>query len=102
MAKAKRKTHHSTHHAASHHSSGRHSSHRSSGRNSANHGNGGNGSAHGRHVTEEMVSAGREEIGRMQKSAFDSLGLFSGPMAHVMEQNWSVFQKLVQTMQGES
>jgi hypothetical protein len=41
----------------------------------------------------------------MQKgaqSAFNAFDIFSGPMARIMDHNWSLFQKTVQTMQEES
>ena len=87
MARAKRKQHHSTHHS----SSGHHSTNS----------RGENGDSE-RRSTERMASAGREQIGRMQKSARSAFDVFSGPMARIMDQNFSMFQKTVQTMQEES
>jgi hypothetical protein len=74
MAKAKRKQHHLAQHAASRHHS-------------------------------RSASAGGQQIGRMQKSmrsGFDTFDILSGPVARVMNQNWSLFQKTVQAMHEES
>jgi len=76
MARAKRKNHHSTHHATSGH--------------------------HSAHNHKARRGAGREELGRMQKSAPSAFDMFSGPMARIMDQNFSLFQKTVQTMHEES
>ena len=84
MARAKRKQHHSTHHVASGHHSAR----------SRN--------ENARHGAERIVSTGREQIGRMQRSARSAFDIFSGPMARIMDQNFSLFQKTVQAMQEES
>lgn len=86
MARTKRKQHHSTHHSATGHHSTRHK-------------NGGDNAPHG---AERMVSGGRDQIGRMQRSARSAFDVFSGPMARIMDHNFSVFQKTVQTMQEES
>jgi hypothetical protein len=88
MARAKRKQHHSTHNSAS----GHHSTHSYDE----------NGGDNARHGAERMVSAGREQIGRMQNSARSAFDMFSGPMARILDQNFSLFQKTVQTMQEES
>ena len=87
MARAKSKRHRSEHQAAVHHS--RH--HRVD-----------QNADHARNEAEEIMSAGREQMGRMQRSAFDSLGFFSGPMSRIMEQHWSMVQRMMQAMQGES
>jgi hypothetical protein len=74
MAKAKRKQHHLAQHAASRHHS-------------------------------RSTSAGTQQSGRMQKNAksgFETFDILSGPMARIMGQNWSLFQKTVQAMQEES
>lgn len=36
------------------------------------------------------------------KSALDAFGMFSAPMAHIMNHNWSMFHKTVLAMQDES
>lgn len=93
MAKSKQKRHQSTPH--SNHSS-HHSTRRSKGRHTTHHGSKG---------TERMMAAGQEQFRRFQKSAgsgFDALGVFSGPMSRLMDQNWSVFQKTMQVVHEES
>lgn len=88
MARTKRKQQHSTHHSAS----GHHSTH---GRTEGN----GDNVYHG---AERSAAAGREQIWRMQKGPQSAFDIFSGPMARIMDQNFSMFQKAVQTMQQES
>lgn len=84
MARTKRKQHHSTHHSAPRH----HSTH---GHHSTRHENGGHNARHG-----------QDQIGRMQRSARSAFDVLSGPMARIMDHNFSLFQKTVQTMQEES
>ncbi|HEX3431461.1 MAG TPA: hypothetical protein VHT03_11300 [Rhizomicrobium sp.] len=88
MARAKRKQHHSTHHASNKH----HSTH-------SRKENGGNDTEY---AAERMISAGREQMGHMQKNAKSALDVFSGPMARIMDHNWSLFQRTLHAMQEES
>ena len=85
MARTKRKQHHSTHHSTR----ARHAPH-------------GHGHENGRQDAERMVTVGRERIDHMQKSARSAFDVFSGPMARVMDHNFSLFQKTMQAMQEES
>ena len=39
---------------------------------------------------------------RRAKSTLDAFGMFSAPMARIMEHNWSMFHKTVLAMQDES
>jgi len=87
MARAKRKQHHSTHHSAG----GRHSTH-----------NHNDNRDNGRRGSERMISAGREQLGRMQRNSRSAFDMFRGPMARMLDYNFSLFQKTVQTMQEES
>jgi hypothetical protein len=57
-------------------------------------------SAIGHHSTQVDEQVGHER--RIGKSAFDAIGMFSGPMARIMDHNWSLFHKTVQAMQEES
>lgn len=88
MARTKRKHHHSTHHSAGGHNS--------------THSRSENNGDHVRHAAARMASSGRDQIGRMQKSARSAFDVFSGPMARMMDQNFSLFQRTVQTVQEES
>lgn len=83
MPKAKRRQHHSMHHT--------------SGRHHATHGDG-----NSERGAERIMSAGQEQIGRMQKSAKSAFDVFSGPVARMMDHNWSLFQRTLQAMQEES
>ena len=88
MARAKRKQHHSTHHSTS--------GHRSASRQHSSHGH------DELHGAERTALEGQEQIARMQRSARSAFDIFSGPMARIMDHNFSLFQKTVQTMQQES
>jgi len=57
-------------------------------------------SAIGHHSTQADEPVGH--VRRSGKSAFDTIGMFSGPMARIMDHNWSLFHKTVQAMQEES
>jgi hypothetical protein len=87
MARAKHKQHHSKHHSASGH-------HSTQSRNENN--------DNARHGAERVISAGQEQIGRMQRRARSAFDVFSGPMARIMDQNFSLFQRTVQAMHEES
>jgi hypothetical protein len=51
--------------------------------------------------TETMRTATRQAR-RMQQSAFEAFDMFSGPMTQLMDQNWSMFQKIMHAVQEES
>ncbi len=55
-----------------------------------------------REAVHEAADMGRRTMRRMQHGAFDAFDLFSGPMARLMEQNWSIFQKTMHVMREES
>jgi hypothetical protein len=54
------------------------------------------------HAAHETADIGRRAFQRMQQSPFNPLDLFGGPMTRLMDQNWSIFQKLMHVMREES
>ncbi|HEY3778399.1 MAG TPA: phasin family protein [Rhizomicrobium sp.] len=64
------------------------------------------GNENGREEMEEEMGDAMQRTGRqarrMQRGALDAFDIFSGPMARLMDQNWSMFQKMMQAMQAES
>ena len=75
MARTKRKQHHSTHHSTHHSAGGHHST-----------------------MADEQAGNTRKHA----RSALDAFGMFSGPMARIMDHNWSLFHKTMLAMQDES
>lgn len=55
---------------------------------------------------EETAHQAAERAGRhahrMQRTAFDAFDMLNGPMARLMDRNWSMFQRTMQAMQAES
>lgn len=102
MAKGKRKTHHSPHHS-SHHT--HHSTRHATSRHSSHHASSGRPPSQSSEDAERTIARAQEHFGHFEKSArsaFDTLGIFSGPMSQIMDQNWSTFQKTMQAVQKES
>jgi hypothetical protein len=54
------------------------------------------------HAAHETADAGQRMLRRMQHSPFDPFDVFGGPMARLMDQNWSIFQKMMHVMREES
>ncbi len=54
------------------------------------------------HTAHEMDSMARHQFRRMQYNPLDPFDLFGGPMARLMDQNWSMFQKMMHAMRAES
>lgn len=54
------------------------------------------------HAAHEASDAGQRTLRRMQHSPFDAFDVFGGPMTRLMEQNWSIFQKMMHAMREES
>lgn len=52
--------------------------------------------------TQEAIERTGRQAHRIQRSAFETFDVFSGPMARLMDQNWSMFQRMMQAMQTES
>ncbi|MGH6876273.1 MAG: hypothetical protein ACREHV_02720 [Rhizomicrobium sp.] len=52
--------------------------------------------------TADTAEGARRQARRMQRTAFDAFDVFSGPMARLMDQNWSMFHRVVHAMQEES
>ncbi|HEX4080947.1 MAG TPA: hypothetical protein VHX61_18950 [Rhizomicrobium sp.] len=50
----------------------------------------------------ETMRTATRQARRMQRNAFDAFDMFSGPMTRLMDQNWSMFQKIMHAMQEES
>lgn len=59
-------------------------------------------STHGRPSARHDTQHGQDQIGRMRSSTRSAFDVFGGPMARIMDHNFSLFQKTVQTMQEES
>jgi hypothetical protein len=54
------------------------------------------------HEADEGIGMTRRSLRRMQRNPLDPLDLFNGPMARMMDQNWSMFQKMMHAMREES
>jgi hypothetical protein len=54
------------------------------------------------HAAHEAADMGRQVIRRIQHGAVDSFDVFSTPMARLMDQNWSIFQRMMHVMREES
>jgi hypothetical protein len=54
------------------------------------------------HAAHETAGAARRQFRRLQQSAFDPVDLFGGPVARLMDQNLSMFQKMMHAMREES
>lgn len=50
----------------------------------------------------EAVGHASREVHHLQSRAFDAFDMLNAPMARLMDQNWSTFQKTMQAMQAES
>jgi hypothetical protein len=50
----------------------------------------------------ETADLGRRALREMQQSPFNPLDLFGAPMARLMDQNWTIFQKMMHVMREES
>ncbi|HEX3667401.1 MAG TPA: phasin family protein [Rhizomicrobium sp.] len=87
MARAKRQTHHSGNHFRARHESEHEIE---------------NESEEMENAAQEIGSAAREQFRRMQHNGFGALDVFGGPMARLMDQNWSMFQKMMHAMREES
>jgi hypothetical protein len=55
-----------------------------------------------RAAAHDAADLGQRTLHRMQHSPFDPFDVFGGPMARLMDQNWSVFQKMMHVMREES
>ena len=53
-------------------------------------------------AADEVAGAARHQFRRLQHGAFDRLDIFGGPMARLMDQNWSMLQKMMHAMREES
>jgi len=51
---------------------------------------------------QEMGNIARKQFRHVQHNAVESLDVFSGPMARLMDHNWSMFQKMMQAVREES
>ena len=54
------------------------------------------------HVAHEAADLGQRALQHMQHTALNQIDLFGGPMARLMEQNWSIFQKMMHVVREES
>ena len=54
------------------------------------------------HAAHETADMGRQAFRRIQQSALEPFEVFGTPMARLMDQNWSIFQKMMHVMREES
>ncbi|HEX4158720.1 MAG TPA: phasin family protein [Rhizomicrobium sp.] len=54
------------------------------------------------HAAHEAAEVGQRTLHRIQHNSFEAFDVFGGPMARLMEQNWSIFQKMMHAMREES
>jgi hypothetical protein len=64
--------------------------------------NGEEGTEESEHVAHEAADMGQRAIHEMQHGPINPFDLFGGPMARLMDQNWSIFQKMMHVMREES
>ena len=50
----------------------------------------------------EAADVGHRTFQQIQHNAFDAFDIFSGPMARLVDQNWTIFQKMMHAMREES
>jgi hypothetical protein len=50
----------------------------------------------------EMGNAAQRQLRHAQHKAIESFDLFGGPVTRLMDQNWTIFQKLMHAMREES
>ena len=55
-----------------------------------------------KNATQGAAASAQRQFRRMQRNPLDPLDLFGGPMARMMDQNWSMFQKMMHLMREES
>jgi len=55
-----------------------------------------------RDTAHEAADMGQRTLHRMQHSPFDPFDVFGGSMARLMDQNWSILQKMMHVMREES